>query len=839
MPADKISCEKLSGTARYFCEQDNGTVKDDSVEKMWSCVKEKDAGADEKARVGYYSDSFGRNQFVKAGSETTVQEKLNFAYADPKYYKCLNDNKFPIPFAMDDFDPRTSADAQEKKMVDDLVDGIVLGLDKEAEKFPKGSAEYQKELNKRIFTSSRAAHKFFKDCDIESPDYFALRYDCGMCSESSAVMYYQLKRAGLDPQFLFVHDIKPSMEWFTYLENARGAMDHVLVQIKPESEKALQVDLINNLLPANFNYAREISERMFTSAWLMNKGGSYFESGNFEKMEEELKNVLRISPDNVMPYIVLAMAYSMADKGDNAKFMLERLIRQIGEEHPWTPLLKKYVEAFTEGYEAGPNAKDKNTEMLDEMSKKDPYMAGLFGLMMGNFVVGNVAGAMTEKSKQMTPEEIAKFSSVIQSGVALLSKSFEADPNSMFTLRNLDGAVQMIGGKSVGMQLMNELLEKYPEHSPVRALFVQHTLDVLQQSDLEKLGALLQKVTEEAKKLVDGEPNHPYAHELMAGAHHLKDDFPNTIAELNTAEDLYNKRDELMSVDSYSLLVAMHAMSGNPDDAMGTVKRAVKAHGSSAVATIAQNLYQNINWAFDTGQNNVVVDGILEEMPVGEEIKKFQKGVYRLAKALSDDEDASAYTDLIFAEGSPFVALFDSAGVAGEWLEEIENTKSEKVQMTLANSLMRIGDEIASSPGALPIRNLKELEGYAKKAKGFLNDKAGEVVTGLRAGLIWQYLLHADRSRVEQMLSFMPEDISFPALLQIGRLFVVAGNGTKKNTERLYLTLQIIMDNKEKIRDKANGMIVELLDQFVMLAEKNGMDTEVAVARGWIQKCGK
>lgn len=212
---------------------------------------------------------------------------------------------------MNDFKASTPFDDKTRIRFQNEVDSLKKGLAKDADKFPPDSAAYRRELTRRIFEEHTKKEKFYGDCEIECDDHEAIKFRRGICTETSAVVYFKCKYAGLNPSFFYLHDIEPSLQWLDLLPKLGEAADHVFIGV-PLSDNAggaaskefLYVDPVREMFDVEYKHAKEIPERVFASLSTRNKASDIALHRRFRDAEETLKNAIILTPEDIQPYLV-------------------------------------------------------------------------------------------------------------------------------------------------------------------------------------------------------------------------------------------------------------------------------------------------------------------------------------------------------------------------------------------------------------------------------------------------------------------------------------------------------------------------------------------------------
>lgn len=706
MTIDKITCANLSGAAKELCQIESFEVLDDSMDGVWECVEEealKDPkvtkeSLEKQANVGFIADQSGMNRFTNDLNFLETEEKLNFAYDDPKYYHCLAENDFPVPFAMDDFDPKTKDDAAEKTAMHRSLDTLI--------------AKGKEGLSKKIYTRSLSAYNFYDDCQPEGEDFNAVRYDCGRCSESSAVMYHQLKYAGLDPRFLYVHDIKPSMEWFSLLERIAEPADHVLVGVPEDGSKRApgaidvlkkmfsgggsdltQIDLLNKHYPANFDLARELTPRSFSGMWSINRYGDLVDADKMAEAENALKTAIRTTPDSIVPYFLLFNFYIEQKQFDNAKYIAANIQRKFGNDHPWVPVISKmsyaldpnervrdYFADLLKGMSLPlpasvvnqfistvhmlskwdnscdtvlrqfDNAEEFSKEdslmiclsgLAKTVSSSDPYMAGYFSSLWGSMLAKNVDryfSAVKADPSKASAIEAKQMENLSEMAADTLTYSLIQDPNNMFAFDYLSKIFRRINDPRVGISVYGELLKIYPKHTPFMTARIELLIKRANDRALsdESRAAIMTQIENEMASLKSADTGHPRVNEMAATFETARSNNEGVFSEMAQAVQKYRDRGEKLSLDLYSFMAIQCVLKGDVEGARQAVDESISVYGKTIAPALAMSVYKNFSWSFGPKERKVIDDDVSDGFDMDAEQKRLVTNIMRSLEVICE-----------------------------------------------------------------------------------------------------------------------------------------------------------------------------------------------------------
>lgn len=847
-----LKCGGLAGAALFLCQLETGTLEKDPVEEMWSCVEDefvKGGGTKEAlyklANKGFVAEPHGYQRFVDDPKVLERQEKLNFAYDDPKYYHCINKAGLPIQFAMNDYNEKTTFDEKTSKRFKKEVDAIKQGLAKEVEKYPEGSREYRREFAKRIYDQTVKNEKFYGDCEIECNDYDSVNFKQGACTETSTVMYFKLKYAGLNPEYSYWHDIQPSLRWIELLPNLGEAADHIFIGV-PLSEKNdatssqnyIYIDLVNQLFDVEYKHAKKISERTFASMSSLNKFSDLVGQQRFKEAEDALKVAAMLTPEDIHPFVQFGNLYIAQGRKDDLAFVTG-YIEKVFKEHPWCgPVLLRNknsaLDPSTIDEEKAKKLIGQLDDELEKMAKKDPFMAAQINYFMAKPAMyeflKNVKAA-SERGGNIDPAFSKQLEYLGNNIVEAYFKSLILDPNFIFAFRDLEMMLNLVSAHPVGIKVYEKLLEKHPKHTPFIYAYGRHLANASKATGIDpELSARLLLAAEKAfDRLSELENESPLPHIEKCKILVAQGDIKQALVSLNRADALFQKSGGGIPLESYMMRTACNIIIGDGKQAMSAAKEAVKKYPDKAPAYLAEELYLHLNWHFSLEQKNYIKDDSMPPLE-SDDMRNYAKCTDDVSKYLQKFEAARGGVEILRAYFMPFMLFFWGPDVVEEWLDDFPSKPSPRAVGQLAQSTNGMAMLIQSLNAHIDKKRYEDIEKYVEMVEPVLKEKFSNVIDQTRGGLLWGYVLLQDRDRAEDIIDELPKKFIVDALAFCVIKLVNFGRGTKVNTERLYFAMDLMWDNRKLLDDANRAKLVEMNHRLAALCRQHGMDEKAKTA---------
>lgn len=290
-----------------------------------------------EAHTGYNSIDFTIRKRIYDPAKLLSGEVAEYAYRFSEHYPYLAKHGFPLPFVMDDFDPTTPDDEEVQKEVFAAVDGIKAKLVQDGLK-PE-TPEYQMALIKDIYEWGVKTLSFEEDCELEATAVEAFKNKCGLCTETSAIMFAAYQHAGLNPQFVDVLGDEPTPSEFVRELNKPAKErnnGHVCIGIQvPGREGLLLIDVINKKFDPLYNDTFRYSLQEYVQdASLSNRFNDLERAKLYNEGRELAELGMGLSPEDFSWHMNLYNA--QAELGN--KFEVSRLAEVIGRKFADNPI---------------------------------------------------------------------------------------------------------------------------------------------------------------------------------------------------------------------------------------------------------------------------------------------------------------------------------------------------------------------------------------------------------------------------------------------------------------------------------------------------------------------
>jgi uncharacterized protein YqgQ len=460
--------------------------------------------------IGYPTDSLlhgTRHSNAKGVIEGA--EVVEYAYSDSRYFRLLKKHGFPIQFAMNDFDDSTSVDNKWRATIVKRVGEIKSELLKEKASYLVGTDQYRRELGRRLFSYVRTfVGKWDGDCVEEQDDWQALEKGCGACTESSEILYFAYKYAGLNPQFLIQNDLRPTVDRIGFFQQIRGFENetHVLVGLPMSDGTILQADPLSGQYDFDFSYVHTVSPRQL-AALVVENGITGREVLSLRKLQ------LDVAPDepmvcfNAMQVELAALHREGKDNVEVVSEMLEEMYERYGH----TPLVDYYV-ASTLKNSASVNPERYPTDEVDriylnrdaaleKLCAADPKRGAYERYMLANVIVRALGLGVAHASEVKLDNRRCQYL------LNMLIESVSLDPNNpravgLLRLVIEKGAAEKNHDLKSVVGIYEKLLDKHPQHSYLRLLSMMASKTVFMKSGD---ASFIPKGYEYAKAMVVGD----------------------------------------------------------------------------------------------------------------------------------------------------------------------------------------------------------------------------------------------------------------------------------------------------------------------------------------------
>ena len=623
-----------------------------------------------KVNVGYLGDPFGLRKFSNLTDKIEGPEVLEWCYGHTDCYPLLAKHGFPIPFAMNDYDPAEWTDDQKRFETDQSLDGLEI----KKEQPVLQQAE-------KIYTWSLSFMKFSGDCPVESPDWQALVANCGWCTESSSAMYYAYQHAGLAPQFYFESDLQPSMEWQDRYEHIGGNfMDHVLVGI-PDKDKTIFVDRTNEEFNGSHKFAVPISPRAFAAASIENRAINFIGMSQEQQAASDMKVYMEIVPDDPLAYFDKTSSLDNSTPEEKDRLMQEAA--QLYPGHPAVPLLTLiYKMGAQEGYNQLKQNSSPFRQKMSEVEKTSPAIATKISLLLASGLMKMLKkNEETLKKIRQLGDNAKSAAKEFEEFLCLdfneFARAIKTDPNAvkgylgmMALLDTYHDLIPVIGSHALGISEI--LLDDYPDHAPLHYLAgaaagyaAQHPAN-----DKER-GQYLEKAQHHFQKVVELEPKNLSGYMALAEIDLLLQNYDAMFTALRSLAEIQKKN---FPPRYYQLLFAAYFKSGDEDKMKEALEKMIKERPSDGVDLLLGFLKEN----FQLGFFGKVPS--LEALQQQTKKSPLKKSVGVVADFLKPYPSAQTDLEIVYAK----IALYDALAEGSEsWQADYARLKEPRSNATM------------------------------------------------------------------------------------------------------------------------------------------------------------
>ncbi|MFA5810978.1 MAG: hypothetical protein WC956_01440 [bacterium] len=484
------------------------------------------------------------------------QEILEYAYAHDAYYGFLARHGFPVPFAMDDFDPTTTRDAELKETLAVEVRKLKSAYDAtEKANKSRGTDVYTIGLAEHIREGLRHySDAAKKDCPTEMADWQALDKSCGACTEFSAILFFAYKHAGLDPRFMSMARTDPSISSMYLFLGDLAAYGHQVIGIPLSGGRYFYSDLMTeaNTSQGLYRYAIELSPRQFATVHLFNKtkDANPIELISItDKLKKLAPEVLSIWTSHVIAEI---MTHSMLPEKFGAD--MADIQRRFGN----TPAVEFETETLIEAYNN--NGKQDIFKMLKAMEKldqKDPEGGLMLRVVMGGLLLSGSPGLNKAHLYDMIRPAVDR-DPLVYAGVGLLREI----SRFKFYSRCRDR-----------VEMFSELSERFSDHNTIKLLLGEARMSCWkeeQKNSLKMPGPnLFISGISVMKELADRlEPEAFEPHYQLSENYYDANDLISTSTEFKKVLTLLEKESEakIRNAKKYARILAIGCTIGDAND---------------------------------------------------------------------------------------------------------------------------------------------------------------------------------------------------------------------------------------------------------------------------------
>ncbi|MBI4239063.1 MAG: hypothetical protein HY696_11710 [Deltaproteobacteria bacterium] len=211
----------------------------------------------------------------------TAGEVLEHAYRFDRYWPLLVKHGFPVPFAVDDYDPVTTDDGLVRESLQAAAAQATAAVMSQG-LAPETDA-YLHAVATTLYDWGVQHLDFPNDCPEEADAVAAWQRHCGACSETSYLMYRLFQYAGLSPVFAHIASPSPTLDAYQFLERLPARLlwaEHVFVGVMDQRGQLLQVDVALHRFDAQYAGVHILTPRQtVAAAWYGNRLTGLDQSG--------------------------------------------------------------------------------------------------------------------------------------------------------------------------------------------------------------------------------------------------------------------------------------------------------------------------------------------------------------------------------------------------------------------------------------------------------------------------------------------------------------------------------------------------------------------------------
>lgn len=249
--------------------------------------------------IGYVEDSFYVPYPVNDSGAISAGEVFEYVYRFKEYYSYLHKHGFPVPFVLDDFDPKTTEDEIAREEIAKVIADIKQQLAQDKNLAPD-SDDYKIELARKIhgwgiqktsgFSSSRLRELTAWEAYIQQK---------GECTEKNAILFYAYKEAGLNPSFFQADSFLPTLKYFFSMNDETYRDGHVFIGFPvQDGQRWIYADLAGSKeFDPSFPEPVPLTPRQFVqSAYLYNRISIAVRKADFNDGKEAIAVCKTVAP---------------------------------------------------------------------------------------------------------------------------------------------------------------------------------------------------------------------------------------------------------------------------------------------------------------------------------------------------------------------------------------------------------------------------------------------------------------------------------------------------------------------------------------------------------------
>ncbi|MDP2600036.1 MAG: hypothetical protein Q8P84_04790, partial [Deltaproteobacteria bacterium] len=442
---------------------------------------------------------------------------LEQAYRFKKHYPLLHRHGLPVPFAMDDFDPKTQADAKIRLKIAKAIQDVRSQLADEG--LDSQSDAYQMALAKSLFDwAATATADFLYESDRERPDWQAFLEKSGKCTERSTILYYIYKEAGLDPSFFLVDSFPPTLSNYFSLREDTFTMGHAFIGFWTEGEKRwVFADLLNEAFDGSFPRAVRLTPRQYVQqGYLTNLMLKMKVRREFEEMQKVDALLYDVAPLSCVNFFISASHYF--DQNNLAE--MEQVLEESERVCSSYPLMSKLTElrigaiyaALEENGRRFLESVDQQAQWMETVYTRSPALMAKQFFFLGETMLG-IARGNEELSASF--QQTDGYRALMTRAKDFWMRAIEIDPQYLPAFWRLQEMYQreLVRFDEL-FQFLDEVATKEKGHAVAHYLAAYMGLRAVERKKFGMTGAIFQKIIGHIETVFRLDPDFPAVQSL-------------------------------------------------------------------------------------------------------------------------------------------------------------------------------------------------------------------------------------------------------------------------------------------------------------------------------------
>lgn len=793
--------------------------------------------------VGYVEDTFQIPYPINDPGKISPGEVFEYAYRFKEYHTYLHKHGFPVPFVLDDFDPKTTEDETARMEIAKRLADIKATLAQET-KLISGSDDYKIELARRIhewglqrtsgFSSNRSRQLTAWESYLQKE---------GECTEKNAILYYAYEEAGLNPSFFHVDSLPPTLGYFFSLTQETYRNGHTFVGLPiQEGKQWIYADLtgIKKFNPPFIEPVRLTPRQFVQFAYLSNRFAIATEKGERDSQEgrEVAATCKTIAPES---FFCSAMLFPQSE---SLRIDQLKTIRMVLEENEGVflhyPDLKRDIEIQMEALEKAVvgniegylEKTSERMEGLEALAKKQPRVAANQFFLTYETLIQNVQQILKQdedfKHTRLYDEILKRAKTCIRQSISL-DPYFLAPFWSLQNLLDLDPSVY-----PDLFDLLHQISLRNPRHAVAHYLAVSFGLNAIKGKTVDLTEKDFQKIAQHVAALRRLETDHPMAATMIFIYYLYQRQFQNGIDFFNT----YRKKTGAILANHLPHLFWAYLAVNRGGEMVAAFKEIIAMYpdGHENMYEVLEEITENFIATSkpDKKLKRAATVGtvIIDKMEMA--LKTLNALAEAVIPGLEDKEKAKVlYTKLFF-----YSLLLESEKYSKLFREKMGAEMTPELETILENKFLSFLDNAMTKTRPIPVRSLRRFERLIPRLSPFLKNKGMAAISLGYVELAIQYLYHDNWQKAqacfERAVQFNREvlTISIYANKIVRELFdpIVNGKGvvTKKLLDRVLLGLELGYPYRDQMDKELLPMLTRGYE--ILLEHYQALDNSKKVA---------